>query len=130
MHEFRDQVRLLEQARVLDRNRSLRAQDSQQIFICIGEIPFTFVQRFQHANHFLLGHQGNAQQVLRCELCCLLDIRVVAGVIMCVRSTHRLAVGDDPAGDAAFERHNQSAHHGLVEVRGNLEMELLVGIVI
>jgi hypothetical protein len=51
-------VGLLEQARVLDRDRRLRAQHSQHGFIRVGEAAAFLVQHFQHTDHFILCDQG------------------------------------------------------------------------
>ena len=62
MDKFCDQVRLLEQARILDRDRGLRAQYEQHRFICIGEFTLLLVHHLQHAHNLVLGDEWNAQQ--------------------------------------------------------------------
>ena len=124
MHELGDQVRLLEQACVLDGDRGLRSQHGKHRFITFCKFPLLFVQGFQHSHHFILGDQRDSDQRLGRAAGDQVYIAEEARVSLCVRDAHRFAVDDDPTRQASFQRHHQSARGRFIQIGGNLEIQL------
>ena len=124
MHELGDQVRLLEQACVLDGDRGLRSQHGKHGFVAFRKFPLLFIQCLQHTHHFILCDQRDTDQRLGGAAANQIHIAEEARVSLCVRDAHRFAVDDDPTRQASFQRHHQSARGRFIQIGGNLEIQL------
>ena len=60
----------------------------------------------------------------------LFDQAEMTRILLRVRDAHRLAVGYDPAGNAALQGYNQAAHERFIQIGRDLEVQLAGSIVI
>ncbi len=121
-HDLLDQVRLLEEAGVLDGNRRLRAQHAEHRFVRIGEFAALFVHHLQHPHHFVLCDERYSQQGFGGIPDGLVYFAEDTFVFFGVVDAQRFAVQHDPAGDAFIERDDKPAHRGIVYVGGDLKI--------
>ena len=126
MDQFRDDVALLKEARVLDRDGGLGGQGHQGIDVVLGEgRVILFVERFQRADDLGMGAHRHGQQIARRRFGRFLDVLEPARIVARIRHQYELAMRHDPARQAAFLGDDQRVPCSGADVGRRLEAQLL-----